>query len=39
VPFTIWEKHGAAFAIIVGGLLLSLALLFQMRRRHVLAHA
>jgi hypothetical protein len=28
VPFSMWEKHGAAFAIIAGGLLFSLSLLF-----------
>lgn len=39
VPFTIWEKHGAAFAIIAGGLLFSLTLLFGMRRRRALSHA
>ncbi len=38
VPFTIWEKHGSAFAIIAGGLLFSLTLLFSMRRRRALAH-
>jgi tetratricopeptide (TPR) repeat protein len=39
VPFTIWEKHGSAFAIIAAGLLFSLTLLFRMRRRHALAVA
>ncbi|HEX8236002.1 MAG TPA: hypothetical protein VF600_08595 [Abditibacteriaceae bacterium] len=37
VPFTMWEKHGSAFTIIAGGLLFSLASLFQIRRRHALA--